>query len=68
MTSIWVTRWILVALSAALAAFLVARGNVVIGALIGVMAVTRAVLLVGLRRRREEFRRRMAHRRGFGAR
>jgi hypothetical protein len=59
----WLTRWILVALSAALAVVLFARGNVVIGALIGAMAVTRAVFLVRFHHRREELRRRLAQRR-----
>ena len=57
----WITRWILVALTAALAVVLIVRGNVVIGVLLGAMAVTRAVMFVTMRRRREEFRRRIAH-------
>jgi len=56
----WITRWILVALTAALAVVLIVRGNVVIGVLLGAMAVTRAVMFVTMRRRREEFRRRIA--------
>ncbi len=63
MQSTQVLRWILVALSVALAAFLIVRGNVVIGVLVGAMAVTRAVLFVKMRHRREQFRERIAQRR-----
>jgi hypothetical protein len=63
MQSTQVLRWILVALSVALAAFLILRGNVVIGVLVGAMAVTRAVLFVKMRHRREQFRERIAQRR-----
>jgi hypothetical protein len=63
MTSDWVIRWILVALTAAIALALVLRGNVVIGALLGAVALTRAVLFTRVRRRREELRRRVAERR-----
>ncbi len=63
MQSVSVFRWILVALSGALAAFLIVRGSVVIGVLIGAMAVTRALFLVRMKHRREEFRRRIAERR-----
>jgi hypothetical protein len=63
MKSMSILRWILIALSGVLAAFLVLRGNVVIGVLIGVMALTRAVLLVKMQHRREQFRRRIAARR-----
>ena len=63
MTSMWVLRWVLVALSAALAIALIVHGNVIVGALIGAMAFTRAVLLVRLHGRREELRRRFAQRR-----
>ena len=60
MTSIRVTRWIMVALSAAIALFLIARGNVVIGVLLGALAVMRASLLIRLGNRREQFRQRAA--------
>ena len=63
MGSTWVIRWILVALTAAIALALILRGNVLIGGLLGAVAVTRAVLLTRMRRRREEFRRRFAERR-----
>jgi hypothetical protein len=63
MTSMWVIRWVLVALSAALAIALIARGNVLIGVLVGALALTRMVFFVRLHRRRDQFRRRMAERR-----
>ena len=59
MTAMWVTRGMLVTLSAALAVALVAHGNVVIGALIGALALTRAVRLILMGRRRARFRRRL---------
>ena len=58
MTSIWVTRWIVVALSAVLAVVLIVRGNVVIGVLVGALTLTRIVLFVRLGRRRDRFRQR----------
>ena len=64
MHSMSVFRWILIALSGVLAAFLIARGNVVIGVIIGAMALTRAVLFVKMQHRREQFRQRIAARRG----
>jgi MFS superfamily sulfate permease-like transporter len=64
MQSMWVFRWILLALSAVLAAFLIVRGNVVIGVIVGVMALTRAVFFVKMQHRREQFREKMAARRG----
>ena len=44
--SMWRTRWVLVGLSAVLAMVLVLSGAVVIGAIIGVMAIVRAVMIV----------------------
>jgi hypothetical protein len=58
MTSIWVTRWILVALTAVLAVVLLVRGDVVIGVIVGALALTRMVLFVQLRHRRDRFRQR----------
>jgi hypothetical protein len=60
--STFVIRWILVALTAAVALALILRGDVVIGGLLGAVAVTRALLFVRMRRRREELRRRIAER------
>ncbi|MDQ1475544.1 MAG: hypothetical protein QOE62_773 [Actinomycetota bacterium] len=64
MTSLRVVRWILVALTAALAVVLIVSGHVVLGVLLGAMAVTRAVLFVKMQRRREMLRARIAQRRG----
>ena len=51
-------RVALLVLAGVLAAFLIARGTVVIGVLVGAMAVVRALLLVTMYRRRREFARR----------
>lgn len=59
-------RWVIVALAFALGLVLLARGDVVIGALVTAMAVMRIVLLARLRRRREELRERWRERGGFG--
>ena len=64
MRSMWVIRCLVVALTGALAVALILRGNVLIGGLIGALALARAVLFVKVRRRRDEFRRRIAERRG----
>ena len=63
MGSTWVLRWILVALTAAVALALILHGNVVIGGLLALVAITRALLFSRMHRRREEFRRRFAERR-----
>ena len=60
MTSLSVVRGILVALTAALAVVLIVSGHVVLGVLLGAMAVTRAVLFVKMQHRREMFRARVA--------
>lgn len=44
--SMWRTRWALVGLSALLAVVLIASGSVLIGAVIGVMAVVRTVMIL----------------------
>jgi hypothetical protein len=67
MQSMRVIRWVLVGLSMALAVVLVRRGNVVVGMLIGALAVTRAFMFVHVQRRRERLRREIARRRGFPA-
>ena len=63
MRSIWVLRGVLIALTAALAIALILRGHVVIGALLGALAVTRAMLFLSMRHRRVRLRRRLAQRR-----
>ena len=62
MNSVWAIRCVMIAIGAAIAVVLIVRGNVLIGALVGALVVTRAALLVAMFRRRREFRRR------FGAR
>ena len=54
----WALRWALVALGLVLAAVLISRGNVVIGVLVGAMAVLRGALFLQWHRRRQQFRRR----------
>jgi hypothetical protein len=63
MQSMRAFRWVLVALSALLAVFLIARGSVVIGAIVGAMAVTRAVFFLRMQRRREQLHERLVARR-----
>ena len=65
MRSMWVLRWILVALAATLATILIVRGNVLVGVVLGGVAITRAVLFTRLYHRRTVFRERMADRRGY---
>jgi hypothetical protein len=62
MGSIRVVRWIIVALSAALSVALIAHGNLIVGVIIGALALSRAALLIGLQRRRRRFRRRVGMR------
>jgi hypothetical protein len=63
MQSMRAFRWVLVALSALLAVFLIARGSVVIGAIVGAMAVTRAVFFVRMQHRRDQLHERLIARR-----
>jgi len=56
MTSVWLIRWVIVALGAALGVVLIGRHHVVIGVLILAMAIARASLLVTIRKRRADFR------------
>jgi hypothetical protein len=65
MTSMFAIRWVMVALTAVLAAVLISRGNVVIGGILAALAIMRIVLLVGMQKRRAQFRQR---REQFGAR
>ena len=68
MGSIRVIRWIIVALSAALSVALIAHGNVIVGVLIGALALSRVALLVRMGSRRRQFRRRRDLRAGRVAR
>jgi len=56
--SFWVIRGLLVGLTFVLGVVLLRRGNVVIGVLIGAIAVTRGVMFMQVWRRREQIRRR----------
>jgi hypothetical protein len=56
--SVWRMRWLLVALSALLAVVLIASGVVLIGTIIGVMAVVRAVMILQWQRGGDRFRQR----------
>jgi hypothetical protein len=62
MPSMFVIRWIMVALTGVLAVLLIMRGNVVIGVVLGALALTRIALLVRLQQRRERFRQRRQQR------
>jgi hypothetical protein len=64
MTSMWIIRLVILALGAALSFALIARGNIVIGVLVGAMVVARGVLLVTMMRRRREIRQRFRQRAG----
>jgi hypothetical protein len=50
-------RWILVGLSLALSIALIARGDVLIGGLLGALAVARMAMFLRIQQRREQFRR-----------
>jgi len=63
MNGMWTFRWVLLGLAALLAAALLWRGNVVIGGILGVIVVVRAVFLVQMHRRRAAFRQRFQERR-----
>lgn len=58
MTSMFAIRWIMVTLTAVLAVLLIARGNVVIGVVVGALTLARIALLVRLHQRRERLRER----------
>jgi hypothetical protein len=62
MKSILVIRCLLVALTAALSVALIVRGHLVLGVLLGALACTRVALLVVVRRRRKDLRRRFGKR------
>ena len=66
MNGIFILRFVIVGLALALAAVLIARGNVLVGSLIGVLALARVGLFLMYMRRRKEFRARMQQRREQG--
>jgi hypothetical protein len=65
MNSMWIVRWVLVALTAVLATILVLRGNVLVGVVLAAIAISRAILFTRLYHRRTLFRERIAARRGL---
>jgi hypothetical protein len=62
MPSMFVIRWIMVALTTVLAVLLITRGNVVIGVVLGALTLARVALLVRLQQRRARFRQRRQQR------
>jgi len=52
MRSMWWLRLLIIGLGATLGAVLLVDGNVLIGALVLALAVTRLVMVLGMRRRR----------------
>lgn len=63
MKSMLFIRWIMVGITFVLVALLIERGNVVIGVVLGLLAVARVALLVRMQQRREQFRQRFEQRR-----
>jgi hypothetical protein len=63
---IFILRFVIFGLALALAAVLIARGNVLIGGLIGALALTRIAMFFMFMHRRKEFRARMQQRREQG--
>jgi hypothetical protein len=62
MNGVLIVRLLVVALGVALAVALIARGNVLIGIIIGALALSRLALIVMVRRRRKAFARRRPRR------
>ena len=52
MRSMWWLRFVIIGLGTALGAVLLVNGNTLVGALILALAVTRLVIVLGMRRRR----------------
>ena len=63
MYSIRIIRWLMVTVSAALALFLIARGNVVVGVILAILTALRVALLVRVQQRRALMRERFRARR-----
>jgi hypothetical protein len=55
MESFWRWRWALAGLGLVLAVVLIAAGNVVVGVLVGAMAIVRIVMFAKLQGRRAQF-------------
>ena len=64
MRSMWIVRTIILVLSLTLAVVLIARRNVLIGLLVGALALGRAFMFVTMMKRRRAFRDRVRHRLG----
>ena len=56
MARMFAFRWIISALSLAISIALIARGDVAIGVLLGVLAVARMAMFVSMQQRRQRFR------------
>jgi hypothetical protein len=54
MNAFWVLRWVLVALGLLLALVLISSGAILIGLIIGALAVTRAVIILDWQQRRRQ--------------
>jgi len=56
MNSLWAMRWVLVGLGLLLAVVLIATGSVLIGVIVGALAVTRLAMVLSWQRRRRQWR------------
>jgi quinol-cytochrome oxidoreductase complex cytochrome b subunit len=54
MNAFWVLRWVLVALGLLLAIVLISSGAILIGLVIGALAVTRAAIILNWQARRRQ--------------
>lgn len=54
MNAFWVLRWVLVALGLLLALVLLSSGAILLGLVIGALAVTRAVIILNWQQRRRQ--------------
>ena len=66
MNGIFILRFVIFGLALALAAVIIVRGNVLVGGLIGALALARIAMFFMWMRRRKEFRARMQQRREQG--
>jgi hypothetical protein len=55
-TSFWVLRWVMVGLGLLLAVVLIASGAVLIGVIIGALALTRVAMILSWQQRRRQRR------------
>jgi hypothetical protein len=54
MNAFWVLRWVLVALGLLLAVVLISAGSILLGVVIGALALTRAAIIVNWQQRRRQ--------------